>query len=315
MIPDTAMAAALAGQVEGAIDTYANRSQRSRQSEAHILGVSDIGSCREYVRRMIANDPFTDGNNAYALASFIGTAVGDYTETALIATMENPADADRQLTVRIALDNGVVLVGHPDLVTSNMVVDVKTVPGLSVVRRTGPSTQQRFQVTLYAAALINAGRLPEDAWCAVVWIDRSGVETRPHVVMWRYDEADLAEATDWVDDVLYALTHNELAGRDKPREWCAACCPFFSACRTDTDVQGLIVSPEHREAVEAYLDANARARAAEVDRKGAQAALLGVSGSTGTHTVRWVDVPPSDVAYTKAGYSRLDVRSVNGKKR
>lgn len=314
MIRDDAMSAALAVQVEAAIATFANSSTRSRQSENHVLGVSDIGTCREYVRRMIANEPFSDPSNTYALASFIGTAIGDYTERALISLMDSPDSADRQPTVRIALDNGVVLTGHPDLVTSDMVVDVKTAAGLSVVRRTGPSQQQRFQVSLYAAALIHAERLPEDCWCAIVWIDRSGVESAPYVCMWRYDEADLAEATEWVDDVIYALRMDELASRDKPRDWCAACCPFFSDCRTDTDVQGLIVSPEHREAVEAYLDATQRAKAAEVDRKGAANALRGVVGSTGTHSVRWVEVPPTDVQpFTKAGYSRLELRALNGK--
>lgn len=309
----TEVATLLAAQVKQAVIDFGNNSVRSKQSQNHVLGVSDIGSCREYVRRMILNEPFSDQVNDYAMASFVGHAVGEYAEHAVLALPEN-LYAQRQLEVSIALRNGVVLMGHPDLVTEKMCIDFKTVDGLAVVRK-GAKQQHRWQVTLYTAALIADGRLPEDAWCALVYLDRSGKEVEPHVEAWEYDPDDLDEIVDWVDDVVYALAHDEEASRDKPREWCRAACPFNSACRgPDTDVSGLIWDPDQLTAVKAHVEASAREKAAKRDRETAAAALAGVNGSTGEHSVRWVDVPQQTVeAFNKRGYSRLSITPIKAR--
>jgi len=304
----------LADQVERSIIDFGDQSERSKQSRSHVLGVSDIGGCREYVRRMILNDPFTDHPNAYALASFVGHAVGNYAEGALSKhwALEQ---VDTQLEVRIELPNGVTLRGHPDLVSSNMCVDFKTVDGLGVVRK-GARAQHRWQVILYTDALILMGRLPPDALCALVYIDRSGKETKPHVEVWQYDAKALDEIVDWVDDVIYALAHGEETSRDKPREFCYAACPYVTACRGgDTDVTGLIDDEEQVLAVKTYLDAAGREKQAKRDRESAAAVLSGVNGSTGEHSVRWVNVPEQTIeSFRRKEYQRLNITPIKSRK-
>ena len=303
-----AMAQALADQVEFAIVDWGNNSQRSLQSRNHVLGVSDIGGCREYVRRMIMQEPFSDEKNDYALASFVGHAVGEFAEKAVIRIVEDSEQVDRQLQVSIALPNDVVLHGHPDLVLARMCVDFKTVDGLAVARQ-GARDQHRWQVTLYTAALIRSGRLPENALCALVYLDRSGKEVRPYVEMWKYDPSLLDPIVEWVDDVLYAVGHDEEASKDKPREFCWAACPYVSDCRgRDTDVTGLITDEDQRLAVKAYKDATGRYKEATRDRETAANALRGVNGSTGEDVVRWVNVPEQTIeTFNRRGYERLSI--------
>jgi hypothetical protein len=300
-----AVAVTLANQVEYAIIQFGNTSQRSLQSKQHVLGVSDIGGCREFVRRMILNEPFSDEVNEYALASFVGHAVGEYAERAVMAVLEG---GQRQLTVSIALENGVVLHGHPDLVLPDMCIDFKTVDGLAVVKK-GSKSQHHWQVILYTAALIKDGTLPENALCALVYLDRSGKEVRPHVEVWRYDPTLLEPIVEWVDDVLYAVGHDEEASKDKPREFCWAACPYVTDCRGgDTDVTGLITDEEQLLAVKAYKDASGRFKAAKRDRDTASDALRGVNGSTGEDVVRWVNVPEQTIeAFNRREYQRLSI--------
>jgi CRISPR/Cas system-associated exonuclease Cas4 (RecB family) len=308
----TATADVLASTIRDVIDDSTNNSVRSKQSKNHVLGVSDIGGCREYIRRMIVAEPFSHQPTGYNLASFVGTAVGDHIERAVARWYEKQGQpADTQLSVRIALSNGIVLAGHPDLVLPDMVVDFKTVDGLGVVRRHA-NRQHRWQVTLYTAALINEGRLAPDATCVLAYLDRSGADSEPHVVMWQYDPDDLAEIVDWLDDVTYALDHNEEASRDKPRDWCFACCPFAVACRQDdSDVTGLITDEDFLAAVKTYQEAQRRIKDAEREKTAAASALAGMSGNTGEYSVRWINVGPSVVPeQVRSGYSRLDIRPI-----
>lgn len=302
----------LGAQVSAAIRDRMLHSERTEQAQDHILGPSDIGGCREYVRRMIVQMPFTD-ERVTVMPAFIGTAVGALLEESLKAKYP---ELRTQLEVEIEMPSGLTLRGHPDIITPNAVIDGKTVDGLGVVRRTGPTDQQWYQVTMYALGLIQAGELPEDCWVALVFIDRSGDEEEPVVFAERFSMDRIAQADDWLADVIYAVRNAEPASKDKPREWCWAACPYATDCRgTDTDVQGLIADPFTLNAVDVLLDAKGRKKAADKDIKSAQSALKGVEGSTGSYTVRWVEVPETEISAGKrAGYRRLDVKPVRRKK-
>jgi hypothetical protein len=149
-----------------------------------------------------------------------------------------------------------------------------------------------------------------------VYIDRSGADSTPVVWSAPYDPKEVEEAVEWLSDVIYAVQQGEEASRDKPREWCYACCPFAPACRgeDDTDVEGLIEDPFILEAIEVYNAAKDAIKLAEKDKASAASVLDRVEGRTPTHIVRWVEVGPSDVAYTRSGYRRLDVKPVPKKK-
>jgi hypothetical protein len=308
----------LGAGVTAAIDQSTNGSDRSRQSKANVVGVSDVGGCREYVRRVIVDEEPSQEVHTYDLAAFIGSAIGDHMEDALIAAHPGERYVKQdEVTVTLEVRGYVLNIpGHPDLYSWNNLIDFKSVNGLGVVRRAGPTDQQRFQRVLYAKALIDAGKMDPDAWVHNVYIDRSGADSTPVVWSAPYDPREVEEAVEWLSDVIYAVQQDEEASRDKPREWCYACCPFAPACRgeDDTDVEGLIEDPFILEAIEVYNAAKEAIALAEKDKKSAASVLEQVEGRTPTHIVRWVNVGESTVAYTRSGYRRLDVKPIPKKR-
>lgn len=305
-----AVADAIGGVVRQAMDDLMGNSARSEWAKANQLGVSDIGGCREFVRRTLLDEPWSDEQTDYA-AAFVGTAVGDLAERAVINLLSGTnIHAESQIDVTVHLDVAGFkfdLPGHPDIVTDKAVWDFKTVDGLAVVRRAGPSEKQWWQVFLYCKALIDAGRLPADAWCVLIFIDRSGREPEPVVYARRFDMAVVQAAIMWMEDVVYALQNGEEAEKDQPRTWCWECCPRATACRGgDTDATGLITDPQIIAAVEVHQEATAAAKVDKYAIAAAKSVLDHVEGSTGTHIVRWIHINPVD----KAPYKRLDIRPV-----
>ena len=185
-----------------------------------------------------------------------------------------------------------------------MVLDFKSTYSLDVKRRYGPSLQQKFQVSLYAKALIEAGEVDPDPMISIVYLDRSARGgSRPVVYSWRYDEGVVEVAREWLSDVFEAIIHGTDAPRDKERHWCMDWCPFASDCRNeDTDVEGLILSEEVAAAAQVYLEAGETKRDAQRRMDQAETVLKGVSGRTRDGvSVRTVTVPPS---YIQEGYRR-----------
>lgn len=299
-------------QVSKALHSRMAESDRSEWSASHKIGVSDIGHCREYLRRIIIGEEFSDEQDDYS-AAFMGTAIGALAEEA----MERAFPNDRsQLTVTVELQIGDYLLtipGHPDLVHGDTLVDFKTKDGLGVVKRTGPTDQQWFQTALYAKALIDTHDLPDDCWLSLVFIDRSGREKEPVAFSRRYDPALVAEAMRWLEDVIYALQHGEEASRDKPRDWCFSACPYATACRgTDTDVQGVIDDPVVIEAKRMYIESSEIIAAAEKDKKSAASVLKDRSGVVDGYVLRWVDIPATEIkpGY-RSGYRRIYLKPVD----
>lgn len=308
--------------VHTAITDSMRYSTRSEWANANKIGVSDIGGCREYVRRTIIDEEFTDPQENFA-AAFVGTAVGDYAEKALqaFADANHPewhVQTQLSVTVRLVIYGFELrLPGHPDGLLKtpekHVVLDFKSKDKLGTTRRQGPEDKQRFQVTLYTKALIDSGEIDEDkAWCVLTFIDRSGSEPRPVSFAWKYDPAILQQAEQWMEDVIYAVQHGEETSRDMPRSWCWEVCPRATACRGfDTDVEGVIDAPHIVEAAAQYKEANAAMRQLEKDKESAKSVLRGVAGVAGDWVVRWIDVPPTTVAeQERAGYKRLDIRAV-----
>lgn len=307
--------------VRMAIDESMSGSERSQWTEDHKIGVSDIGHCREYLRRLIQREPFSDEQDNYA-AAFVGTAVGTLAEDAM---KRSYPQYESQLSVTVKLRVGnyeISLPGHPDLVSPDEVIDFKTVDGLSVIKRTGPSIKQWFQVTLYTKALIDEGRLPEDAWMSLVFIDRSGREPDPQAFSRRFDPEVLREIEEWFADVVYAIENREEASKDMPRTWCWSACAYASACRgTDTDVEGILDDPDVIEAAIMYRQSLDAIKALEKDKKSAASVLDGHSGVVDIdgrkHTLRWISVGEVNVpASTRQAHKRLDLRPIPlGKRR
>lgn len=313
---DAEHAALVAEETQRTIETAMTESTRSLWAKDKRIGVSDIGHCREYVRRMMLQMPFSDEQNNFTLAALVGTAVGDHLEDAVVAQQPGVWTKQGQVTVRLRWkDVEIRLPGHPDLYSRSEVRDYKTRDGLGVVRRGGPSQNERYQLSLYTRALIESGEVDEDARCTLIYVDRSGAERTPHVETWVYDPAIAQEAEEWLGDVLYAITHEEESSRDRERSWCYACCPFATACRgEDSDAEGLIQDEEIIKAVRAYVAASAAEKVAKAEKDAAKAALVGISGSTGEYVVRPVEVGPSSYEVNREGYVRTDIRPVRKRK-
>jgi hypothetical protein len=295
-------------RVGQALTAIMRDSARSDWSKNFRIGVSDIGHCREYLRRLIKQEPFSDEQDDYS-AAFMGTAVGALAEEAMVEAYAGQS----QMTVEVKLQIGdyqLTIPGHPDYSDGENLLDFKTKDGLAVIRRTGPEDQQRWQLTLYAAALIETGELPPEPWLHLVYIDRSGREQKPVTFSWQYSEDDLRAAMQWLDDVIYALANDEEASKDKPRDWCFACCPYAGSCRGgDTDAQGLIADPEVIDAKRIYIESSEGMKALEKDKKSAMSVLQGRAGVVDGYVLRWIEIPEGDIAAsTRSAYKRISLK-------
>lgn len=305
----------IANALYQAIQDESNYSVRSLQSQEFRVGISDIGFCSERVRRMLDQQ---EAQETDMLLAWIGTALGEHLERAALRVWP---DAIIQSEVSIELEGEqrtYTLKGHPDIVLpSGFVLDGKTDYGLQTVRRSGPNDQQQYQRHSYAKAAWEAGMFEdhvalEDVQVGNVWIDRSGIERELHVQLEPYDEKWVTNAGFWLDEVVYAYLQGEEARKEPPREMCAVVCGFYDTCRAlDTDVQGLLTSPEVLNAVEMYLEGAELERAGKRTKDQAKVHLEGISGSTGKHLVRWTHVNESVIPETtRRGYSKLDIKPI-----
>lgn len=305
--------------VYAAIQHASNFSERSMQAKTFQVGVSDLGYCAERTRRMIAQEVPSDKDT---LAAFIGTAIGDHVEQAVAKFADSPLTPIVQGEVEVTLDGDdgrtYILKGHPDLVFSDLVLDVKTAYGLDLVRRTGASRQQRFQRHLYGLGALACGMVKvddTDLRVGNVWIDRSGVDKSVHVEIEPYSSDVVRQATAWLDEVVYAYLHGQTAEKEPPREVCAVTCGFYDTCRMwDTDVEGLLTDVTVLEAVKMHVEGMKLERHGKHLKTQAAANLKGIQGSTGRHMLRWVHVNESPIkAGVRRAYDRLDVKPIAGK--
>jgi hypothetical protein len=76
----------------------------------------------------------------------------------------------------------------------------------------------------------------------------------------------------------------------------------------------MIEDPQLIHAVEMYVQARDMEKEAQDIKREAQSRLAGVSGSTGTHQVRWTEVQPAVVeSFQKQGYMRMDIRKTRSR--
>lgn len=311
--------AKVAQMLHEAIGEFMDATDRSQQKT---IGISELGTCRELTRRKVLELPQTNPRVVYS--AFIGSAIGDWLEQAVVKKWP---DAKRQLTCSVTLPSGKFeLSGHPDIAWfaggpygRASVLDGKSADGLRLVEREGASDQQRYQRALYGLGLHQAGVYGdtpvEELTLANCWIDRSGREDRVHVESEPFTWDLAHDAEEFVNDVVYAIENGELASRDKPRNWCAKCCPFFDDCRgSDTDATDLIDHPGSVSAIEMYVEAKALEKKAAAMKAEAAAKLEGLNGRTPTHTLRWVHINKQDrPAHTVQAHDRIDIRQLRGK--
>lgn len=305
----------IADEIYAAIMDYSLNSKRGLQAQAFKVGVSDLGYCSERLRRMLDQQVPEDVD---FLKAFIGTWLGEGVETAYKKAHPNII-TQCEVTLPLKGDGGdYFLKGHPDIVDPDrkLVLDGKSAPGLSAVRRSGPDRQKQFQRHGYGYACWLAGMFGEcdleEVRVGNVWIDRSGVEQGLHVQIEPLNMEFIEEMTAWLDDVVYAFKNEEEARKEPAREMCAVTCGFFRTCRAyDTDASGLISDPQLLEIVKMQREGHALETRGKAMKKEAKGLLQGVEGSTGEFVLRWVHVNATEIpSYTRAAYDKIDIRPV-----
>lgn len=336
------------------IQDEANGTDRAAQAAEFRLGASNIGHCQNAAVLMTRQTPPTDVRDK--TAAFIGTELGKAIERRM--KIRHP-DWLFQAEVVFNIPSGGELGAHPDIVRpasacvsveefevnalarqdaldrieageEGVIVpeqvfvqgvdDLKSKDKLDIIRKYGPSKQQVYQLSIYAAALIDAGILDgtKPIRLADVYYDRSGSQHEAYTFGWWYDPAILNEIDDWIHDLKYAIVTGGEGSKDKPREWCWSYCEYATLCRgNDTDAEGLIEDPEILAAIEVYREAADAERDAKKRKDVAKLHVpLEVKGSTGTHNARWVWRNPTVMKETtRAGYWMLDVRPIPGPKK
>lgn len=314
---------ALSEHVASAIDLWSKNRPRSAQTERREVGASDVGFCREYVRRLIVGEEFTDDPPTWAAT--VGTALHHVIEQAMI----NGIDAGLALSdddlltfedgeggITTTMPSGFEVRGHPDAAFPKygIVPDWKSKDGLATIRRGSPSEQQWWQVSIYALGLHQAGLLEvplDEVIVALVYFDRSGRDPNPVVHAKVFDMLDVVAADQWLEDVTYAVRTGEVAMKDKPLQFCETSCRFFTSCRADdlTVEGGLITDPHIKNMIDQYLTAHAAIKENEALKEEAKNELVGTQGSTGEITVKWTHVNATELPATfRNGYDRLNVR-------
>ncbi len=306
-------------ELQDALETNEAASPRTMQSREGILGPSDIGFCRQKAVLVTRQTKPTDEVSHWA--AIVGTAIHNQVEAAFKKSHPDwLLGSIDKVKVSATLPSGAVISGTPDIIATdwNAVIDVKTVDGFEWIKREGASQNHKFQRHLYAMGAIQAGLIEDTdenpAYVGNLYIDRSGKQHEPMLIMERFDPSLTAEIDSWVTDVIYAVQHDEDAMRDIPAPVCEKICAFYTVCRGSlgtSDSDGLINDSTLVSAIDMYVEAREMGNQAEKMKKEAQAILSGINGSTGEYQVRWVDVAPTTVnSFDKQGYSRMDIRKV-----
>lgn len=297
--------------VREAVRDHTMDTARSQQSAARLIGPSEVGGCRAYLAHMIAGTPEDDLSADVKWAAFVGTAVGERLEEAVVSTYEG---ARSQVRVEATLPSGLRVSGNADIVWPDGVWDFKSVDGLESIKRTGPTFKQLAQINVYLLGLIQSGEVPEDATWSLVFIDRSGRDDVPVVYTGTLDMDVIARVDARLEDVIYAVEHDiDAAPRDEPHDWCMKVCPFYSACRGKDEhlVAGLIDDEATLTAIKLYEQGKAEEKVGKRLADEAKQILLGRSGSTGEVELSWTHVPETFIeGYVRAGYDRLTLKPV-----
>lgn len=246
------------------LDLFDMLSDRSRHSDEGGIGASNFG-CREEMRRILTRSPRTDSPDK--MAALIGSYVDAGVKAARKAANPNLIiDAELHVTLypTVAGKDGFTFPVHPDEVDPDepSVTDGKTKNGLAAIRRGLADDQYRFQRHLQGLAAIQAGIVPEAGLVVRnVFLDRSGKDPEVHVEQEPFSRDVIAEATEWLNDVLYAAKYGEEAPKDRHREWCADYCPFATACRGGEITVEEITDPRLAAMVDAVGEAKQRQKA------------------------------------------------------
>ena len=300
-----------------AINDFGRQSPRTLQSKEGRLGPSDLGFCRNKAALMTKGVEQTD--ETPISAAQVGIAIHAY--LAQVFEWANPDHWMTEQSITATFPSGVEISGTADLILQdwNALIDAKTVDGFEWIRREGSSQNHKFQRHTYALGAVQAGLLKDDGTLLVgnLYIDRSGKEPEPLLIIEPFDPTLTVEIDSWIGDVIYAVQNGEDASRDIPAPVCEKICEFFTVCRGSLPVEeGLetIEDMERLAAVKMFVEGRDLEKTGAQMKREAGARLVDTNGTANVdgriYTVRNTYVNPTTVqSFEKSGYNRLDVRA------
>lgn len=306
-----------------ALNDYDANRARSQQAASGGLGMSSLGFCRNHAvltLRQTKHDEPDIPDTGIEITSWpaqVGSAIHEWIDKA-VADLDILTGKHMGAVTASFPQSGTQISGMPDLYLpgENLLLDVKTKNRLEYAKRMGPDQNNVFQRHAYAMGLIDAGIARDDGTLMVgnVFFDRSGADRRPYVVVSSFDPTLTPQIDMWIEDVVYAYTHNEEASQDKPYDFCVNYCEFFTTCRggvmEDTHDPTLILDEEVLTAVGMYAEGQALAREARRLQDAAKPLLVEANGRAVVdgvpYQVRHTEVQASE--FKRAAHSRLDVK-------
>lgn len=279
------------------LEAFDSQRPRSEQSDAGRIGVSDLHTCREKVRRTLLGMVQTDTTEKWA--AIIGTYVDEGVKAARKAARPWLL---HDVELNVTLPNGMVIPGHADEIDPQepSVVDYKTKAALAGVRKAGADEKERAQRHLYYLGAVQAGIVPAEGIVRNIWLDRSGTDSHPHVEQEPFDMNVVLTAQAWLEDATYAAEHGEEASKDWPRTMCESYCPFYTACRGSEDVAEEYLTGHRAVQLAEFVAAREQRKAAEKLEDALRSDLVGITGRSDTHWLR------STVSNGKRTSTRLD---------
>lgn len=278
-------------------------SPRSTQDDDGLIGASSF-ACREQLRRILTKAPKTDSppKTSALIGSYIDLGVKAARKAA------NPRlEVDLELPVE--LPNGFRMNVHPDEVDPDepAVTDLKTKNGLAAIRKGFVEPRNRIQRHIqFFAAWVN-GLVPSEGTVRNVFMDRSGKDPDVHVEQEPFDMAVVKEATEFLDDALYAIEHGEEAQKDIPRYRCIHMCAWYSACRGPEIPAEFSDDPDLTARIAAFSDARKAEKAAKALQDSLRdEGLEGLTVRTTSHRLTSMWQNPTN----KAPYWKLTVEDL-----
>jgi len=298
-------------------------SARTQQSRRGVLGFSDLGGCREYIKNMVIGTEWKQTvDQQLKWAAFIGTAAGDKIEEIMAAM--HPGTVRTQQTVELDLGDGIVVRGHGDVLLQDAFIDLKSRDTLAEVRRDGPHLKEKVQISGYLVGSVQQGVLPETSTAHLVYYDRSGKEKGFYTgfsISYQDALGYLAKAKQRLADVAAVIAYDPDSGevtvpdetpwlKDEPASWCENVgCPFVWSCWGSYQPTEKIEHPDEKRRIREFYSVNEEMKEITKLRAAKKEALQGVGGMTddGEFTVDWKFI---DGGGLRADSTRLEVRKL-----
>lgn len=251
---------------------------RTQQSDKRILGPSELGGCREYIRASIAGDPKAPTTKV-KWAAFLGTVTGDAIEEAVRAQIPGAVTQER---VTVTLPGGTRATGSLDIrLGRDGIIDLKSKSGITDIMSEGPSLKHLIQISAYLVGALQADLVDPDAYAALLYFDRSGDEKRMYAFVIDVEDAmyflEVADRRllDVADAMATGVSQSYL--RDEPESWCFHTeCQFYQACwgGEDYNPTAPITAERSVKALRRYDKLRAIKKTAEAGIKQAKAELF-----------------------------------------